>query len=81
MAKDTTEVRFFIAVDENGKFGVDSERESARDELCGRTEGDCMDLYEVTMSVPKAMVRKVHAGALKVEETERVLKVTAIEAA
>jgi len=83
MAKDKefTEVTFFIAVDENNKFGVDSDRESARDELCARTEGDCLDMYEVTVWVPKAKVRKVHLGTMTVAEDGASLTVAAAKAA
>jgi hypothetical protein len=60
---------------------VDSDRECARDELCGRTEGDCQDIYEVTISVPKAKVRKVHLGMMNVADDGASIAVESVKAA
>jgi hypothetical protein len=83
MAKklDTTEVKFFVAIDENGVFGVDDDVESARDTVCGNTEGDCLDVYEVTITVPKARRKAVHLGAIKVADDGAGITVESVEVA
>ena len=79
---DTTEVKFFITADEKGNFGVDTNIESARDELFGKDDlGDCMDVYEVTVSVPKAKTKRVHLGTVARSEDGASITVESVEAA
>jgi hypothetical protein len=84
MAKktDTVEVTFFVGIDEKGNFAVDDDQENARDGVTSADEpGDCLDIYEVTISVPKAKAKKVHLGTIVRSEDDASITVESIEAA
>jgi hypothetical protein len=56
---------FFVAVDENGVVGTGRDGESAREDLCDSTEGDCMDVYCITGKVHRAQKRTVDVGEIE----------------
>jgi hypothetical protein len=60
-----SEFEFFVAVDENGVVGSGRDSESAREDLCDSTEGDCMDVYCITGKVHRAQKRTVDVGEIE----------------
>jgi hypothetical protein len=78
---DTSEFTFFVAIDENGRVRGDEDSEGARERLNDDTEGDCLDVYEVTVRVPKARRRKVDLGTIVRSEDGASLTVEGVEAA
>jgi hypothetical protein len=64
MAKDTVKYTFHLAIDDNGKVGLGEDSADAYERCFEDGEGTCIEMFTLTLDVPKARPKKVHLGVI-----------------